>query len=353
MSPNAVAPSRTPGAHEQKSGAVPAVSVVLSTHNRAEQLPAALERLVAQRASVHYEVVVVDNNSTDATSEVVERIAREHPHVVRPAFEPQQGVSHGRNKGIALSRAAIVAFTDDDVLVSPDWLQRIVDALEAHPEVSCVGGRVLPIWTTPPPQWLTREHWSPLALVDYGDEPFYVDRERALCLVTANVAYRRAALDAIGWFSPDFPRAQDHELLLRLWRSGLRGLYQPDLVVTCEVPPSRLTWAYHRRWHATHGRIVARMDGDGEVANGRHAPRATLFGSPASVYRELAASVCRSVVRRLSGRAAEARHAEGRARDRAAFIAARARMWRLERRSMVGEIVRFMAAWQHRLRADR
>jgi glucosyl-dolichyl phosphate glucuronosyltransferase len=353
MSLNTVAPSCTTSAREHTAGAVPSISVVLSTRNRAEQLPAALERLLSQSTSVRYEVVVVDNDSTDATGRVIERAAREHPHLVRAGFEPRRGVSHGRNKGISLSRASIVAFTDDDVLVSPDWLQRVVDAMEAHPDVSCVGGRVLPIWTTPPPQWLTPQHWSPLALVDYGDQPFYVDRDRAVCLVTANVAYRRAALDAIGWFSPEFPRGQDHELLLRFWRAGLRGLYLPDLVVMCEVPESRLTWAYHRRWHATHGRFLARMDGDGEVVQPSHTPRTTLFGSPASVYRELASSVGRYVVQRLSGRKADARHAEGRARDRAAFIAARARMWRSERRSPVGEIVRFVAACQHRLRTNR
>jgi GT2 family glycosyltransferase len=346
-------PEEASSAHTR---AAPAVSVVVSTYNRADQLPAALHRLATQRTSLPYEVILVDNNSTDDTGAVIRNATRQYPRLVRGEFEPSQGVSHGRNAGIRLSRAPIVAFTDDDVIVEPDWLEGIARAMEEHPEVGCVGGRVLPIWRTPPPRWLTREHWSPLALVDYGDEPFYVDHRRPVCLVTANVAYRRSALDRIGWFSPEFPRCQDHELLLRLWRAGQRGLYLPSLVARCEVPERRLTWAYHRQWHATHGHFLAQMEDHERSARAHdHAEPVTLFGSPAAAYRELASSVGRYLVLRVTGRAAAARQAEGRARYRASFIAARARLWRREQRGAVREVVRFMAAWAHqqRLRVNR
>lgn len=330
----------------------PAVSVVVSTFNRVDLLSPAIDRLVAQQTSVPYEIILVDNNSRDATRSVLEDAVRRHPDRVRAAFEGRQGVSHGRNKGIELSRAPVVAFTDDDVLVPPDWVELIARAMQASPDVSCVGGRVLPIWTNAPPAWLTRAHWSPLALVDYGDESFHVDRDRPVCLVTANVAYRRTALDAIGWFSPEFPRCQDHELLLRLWGAGYRALYLPSLVVTCDVPADRLEWKYHQRWHWNHGRLVARLPDEGGPGRaGSRSPRATLFGSPPAIYRQLATNFGAHLVSRALRRTAAARAAEAGARHRAAFIAARARLWRRERRNALHEVVRFVSAWASRPRA--
>lgn len=313
----------------------PAISVVMSTFNRAGLLPAAVEHLVRQTSAPLYEIIVIDNNSTDETPAVLEELAARHPRLVRRGFERRQGVSYGRNRGIELSRAAIVAFTDDDVVVTPEWVASVTDAMAAHPEVECVGGRVLPVWKTAPPAWMTPAHWSPLALVDYGDEALYVDLARPLCLVTSNVAYRRAALDAIGWFSPAFPRCQDHELLLRLWHAGGRGLYLPSLVVKCEVPPARLTWAYHRRWYREHGRFCALMGA--ELAEGAPAVAAsnmrTLFGSPATMYRECLSNAARAGWLALRGRVSEAREAEALALDRAAFLGTRARMWRADRRA--------------------
>lgn len=328
----------------------PVVSVVVSTFNRASQLRGAIDRLVAQHTRVPYEVIVIDNNSTDETPRVLEELGLQHRALVRHRFESRQGVSYGRNSGIEVSRAPIVAFTDDDVQVTLDWVERITAAMKAHPHVDCVGGRVLPIWTKAPPSWVTKRHWSPLALVDYGDQPFYVDHTRPLCLLTANVAYRRAALDEIGWFSPDFPRCQDHELLLRLWDSGRRGLYLPSLVVTCEVPASRLRWSYHRRWHSEHGRFCAQMRDGIDAPHGGREQALTLFGAPASVYRALASSVRDYMAGLVLCRPGARRTAEAAIRHRLAFLAGRAHLWRKQDRGVLQEIVHFLSGWREKRR---
>src|SRR3990170_1802357 len=100
------------------------VSVVISTYNRASQLSAALDALCAQVGGVNYEVVVVDNNSTDATAQVAASRSRLHPHL-RYIFEPRQGLPFARNTGVQATRAEIVAFTDDDVEVGPEWVSTI------------------------------------------------------------------------------------------------------------------------------------------------------------------------------------------------------------------------------------
>jgi glycosyltransferase involved in cell wall biosynthesis len=273
--------------------------VVLSTFNRAERLQPALDALLAQNGSVEYEILVVDNNSTDATAAVVGAVAERANGRVRYVFEPRQGLSHARNRGIDLARAPIIAFSDDDVRVAPDWVDRIARAFDAHPDVDYIGGRVLPRWLQPPPRWLTTAHWSPLALQDHGSEPFVSSRDHAICLVGANLAFRRQVFDRIGGFAPELGRikdgigsTEDHDMQIRVWRAGMRGLYEPAVVVEADVTPDRMMKAYHRRWHRGHGRYCAAMRLR-ELVPADMGPMSeprdlvSLFGSPAFVYADL------------------------------------------------------------------
>src|ERR1051325_10127136 len=187
----------------------PLVSIIVPTRNRADDLRQALHALLEVRArTAQVELIVVDNGSTDNTWRLLPTITARaaRPQAVR---EPRAGISHARNAGSARARGSIVAFTDDDIRVAPDWVDAIVAAFDAHPDASVVGGRVLPTWTAPPPRWLLRESWGPLAIVDYGPDPIVVNNERPLCLIGANVAMRVSAFDRVGLFSPAFPRGQD------------------------------------------------------------------------------------------------------------------------------------------------
>jgi len=238
----------------------PSVSVVISTFNRCESLERTLESLARQRVPEHvsFEVIVVDNNSTDDTRGVVAKAAGRFEQL-RYAFEPCSGVSFGRNTGIREARGAIVAFTDDDNDVAPGWVATIQHTLEVHAEVYALGGPIFPQWPAPPPAWLDDRHWSPLAIVDYGPEAFLSNARRPICLLTANLAVRREVFEQVGPFSPDFPRGQDHEFLLRFWRAGRQVLYVPSLVAYARIQPIRLTRRYHRRWHWRHGAVSAMM----------------------------------------------------------------------------------------------
>jgi glycosyltransferase involved in cell wall biosynthesis len=275
------------------------VSVVVSTYNREALLPRALNALLAQRTSVRYEVIVVDNNSTDGTAATVQRYVSDHPQRLRYLFEPRQGLSYGRNAGIAAARGGIIAFTDDDVEVSPDWIQQLEAAFDAHPDAAYVGGRVLPRWTEQPPRWLTTAHWSPLAVQDYGDRPLRSGPQMPVCLVGANLAFRSWVFERLGLFTPSFGRirdgigsTEDHEMQLRLWEAGLQGVYVPQVMMLADIPPDRFTKAYHRRWHRGHGRHCARMRLRQLIPQdfapmGRPRDLVTLFGVPAFVYLEV------------------------------------------------------------------
>ena len=173
------------------------ISVVVPTHNRRQLLANTLESLIGQRApSVRYEVLVVDNNSSDDTRDVVETFMQRWT-AVRYLFEPRPGVSHARNTGIAAARAPIVAFIDDDVEADPTWVMTIKRAFDDHPDIDCVGGKIEGRWAEQPPAWLNQFHWGAIALQAEKGPHFDADHASA-CLLTANFACRRAALEEIG-----------------------------------------------------------------------------------------------------------------------------------------------------------
>ena len=274
------------------TGTAPHLSVVIPTYNRGSQLRPVLAALLAQEAGdVTYEVLVVDNNSRDDTRDVVAAaMAADSAGVIRYVFEPRQGVSYARNTGVARSRAPIVAFLDDDGVPEPHWVRDVKRASDAYPDADCIGGRVRPRWTTPRPSWLIEPHAGPVALQDRSS-PQWFDRTRAsACLITANLTVRRSVFERIGGFAPEYPRNQDREFEMRMWRSGMRGLYLPSMDVVVDVPADRMTKRYHRKWQATTGRYHAllrfrdTLDAGGRLHDQEITGRRFL-GTPMFLYR--------------------------------------------------------------------
>jgi glycosyltransferase involved in cell wall biosynthesis len=329
------------------------VSVIISTYNRCAVLPGALECVLAQKSDgVRYEVIVVDNNSTDETRQVVESfIERGYAHL-RYVFEGKQGVSYGRNTGIEIARAPILAFTDDDVCVSRNWVATIKRAFDEHPEIDYLGGKVLPHWQVEMPIWLPREHWAPLAILDYGDEPFYANASKRLCLVGANLSFRRKVFEQIGYFAPDLQRVKDSigsmedlEMQVRAWRADRQGLYLPHLVVTAEVPPNRLLKAYHRKWHTGHGHFYAIMRLE-ELERSNKRP---LFGVPAHLYRQLFLDCLAWLKHSFLGRRDDAFVHETRVRFFAGFFRKRRQDFLASHKGgTVGELVSFLRSLRSR-----
>jgi glycosyltransferase involved in cell wall biosynthesis len=260
---------------------MPLVSIVVPTRNRADDLRQALAALLGLRPkTADVEIIVVDNASTDNTWRLLEIVAEREPRL-QALHEPRPGVSYARNAGIARARGSIIAFTDDDNRVPENWVDAIVAAFADYPDASVVGGRVLPDWPMPPPAWLKRECWGPLAILDYGPEPIVVDRDRPLCLITANVAIRASVFNEVGLFSPAFPRGQDQEWIERLYAHGGFGVYLPTIEVLSPIACERLTKQYHRTWHYRRGRFLARM----RLPRLEATRRGRLFRVPAHIWR--------------------------------------------------------------------
>jgi glycosyltransferase involved in cell wall biosynthesis len=245
-------------------------AVIICTYDRAARLRQALQSLAEMRvlAKLAWEVIVVDNNSNDNTREVVEEFARKSRLCVRYVFEPKQGLSHARNAGVAHAKSEIIAFTDDDVLVSPEWLSEIVRTFE---ECDCiaVAGKIIPAWgDSAKPNWLliTGPYRLGAGLIlgfDLGNE-----RQSISYLLGANMAFRKSAFERFGIFRTDLGMCgsalilgEDSEFGNRLTRAGETIAYSPTACVFHPVKRERLTKPFILSWYYQAGRSSALVDG--------------------------------------------------------------------------------------------
>jgi glucosyl-dolichyl phosphate glucuronosyltransferase len=238
------------------------VTVILCTCNRCEDLRRALQSIAESRmsTSVAWETLVVDNNSTDATREIVEDFSRRYPGRFRYLFEPTPGKSHALNAGVANANGEILAFVDDDVTVEPTWLQNLTKDLRSG-EWAGTAGRILPAEAFVPPTWLSWKHCGGIlcAWFDLGDQPRELDPDHLP--YGANMAFRKDAFGKFGGFRLDLgprPRSEirneDIEFGRRLLKAGERLRYEPLAVVYHPVPQRRISKQFFLSWWFDFGR---------------------------------------------------------------------------------------------------
>ena len=245
------------------------VTVALCTRNRAEQLAATLASLEAARvpAGVSWEVVVVDNASTDATPEV---LARRWELPLKALHEPRDGKSRAANRATEAARGALLLWTDDDVRVDPGWIEAYLDAARRRPDAAWFGGPVRPWFETEPPRWLGAGlHQVALAyaILDLGPE------ERALRpgerANGPNWALRADAARAHPWNPELGPRANGRIPGGETWvqssmeRAGLGAAWIPAARVDHFIPQRVMTLDHVRYRYRLHGR--AQMRGGGRA----------------------------------------------------------------------------------------
>ena len=266
-------------------------SVIICTYNRVNSLQKTLKSLEATvlPAELPWELIVVDNNSSDATRAVVEGFARTSRFPVRYVFEGTQGLCHARNTGITVARGEVIAFTDDDVTVDPYWLWHLTRTFDQY---DCMGvaGRIVPVWTCKKPSWLEMDGpyrlMSAIVSFDLGEE---------LCEIKtppfgANMAFKKTAFEKYGLFRTDLDRSGssllsggDTEFGRRLLQGQERLIYAPQAVVYHPVEPQRTEKKYFQLWYFNYGRSSIRYPGIPANA-------ACYFGVPTYLFRNLFAS---------------------------------------------------------------
>jgi glycosyltransferase involved in cell wall biosynthesis len=289
------------------------MTFVLCCHNSARRLPETLRHLAAQRApkGSEWEVVLVDNGSTDGTAEVAQRIWGDGPAALRIVEEPRMGLSSARLAGIAAARYDALTLVDDDNWLAPDWLGVSLEALRAYPRAGAVGGSSIGVCETPTPAWFpaVATHYAVGRQADTSGD---VTESRGY-LWGAGLVLRRAAwceLLAAGFefFLDDrtgrrLRSGGDTEICNGLRLRGSRLIYESRLSFCHYLPAGRLRWRYSRRllrsfgdasvvlttYHLALRELAGRRVSADEFAwdaRMRHARR-ELFRSPRSLVRAL------------------------------------------------------------------
>jgi glycosyltransferase involved in cell wall biosynthesis len=275
----------------------PTISVILCTYNRKAMLARALESILTQNFSPErFEILVIDNNSTDETPEVVRHVAETSKPVVRYLFEGRQGKSYALNRGIQEARGPVLAFADDDERVAFDWLERIDQHFAHSDRPDLVGGQVIPEWTGKWPDWFHPKHRSVISAYSPSPERVFIDMNWPSLPSGGNLAARAEVFHRYGRFREDLSngslhRSEDTELIRRVLRGGGRVLYAPDVVVYHHVSPERLTRRYVRRWWMTEGRAYSRMQLGEEIGVSK------ILGVPRWMYRQALEDIGRMVGR--------------------------------------------------------
>ena len=247
------------------------VSVVICTYNRHASLSRALESIAQSRvpATIRWEVLVVDNNSSDLTKTVVKRYCERFPGRFFYAFEGEQGKSHALNTGIAQARGEVIAFTDDDVEVDSEWLLRIATPL-MEGDWAGAGGRILPQSGVELPRWVCADNrygLAPLAMFDSGTVPGELKEPP----FGANMAFRREMFARYGKFRTDLGpqpggeiKNEDIEFGGRILSAGQRLWYEPSAVVYHSIEDHRVNKSYFLGWWYGKGRSDIRQSYDSD-----------------------------------------------------------------------------------------
>ncbi|AUT00415.1 glycosyltransferase [Nostoc sp. CENA543] len=232
------------------------ISAIICTHNRDNYLGAAIDSLLGQDFPGEFEVIVVDNGSSDRTREVTEERAND-PRL-KYIFEPVLGLSVARNTGAKTAKSEIIAYLDDDAVASPSWLQVLYDAYQNNQQLAIAGGKVTLLWppNIEPPKWLSPGLAGNLGAYDLGDSVVYIDQP-GLTPRGLNYSIRRQFLTEIGGFDPQLGRVgknllsnEELQMTELALKKGWQVAYLPAALVAHNVAPERInrSWFLNRGW---------------------------------------------------------------------------------------------------------
>lgn len=229
-------------------------TIAIPTYNGADRLPLVLDRLRSQlhTEALTWEVLIVDNNSTDNTAQVVNDYqAQVFPVPIRYCLEPKQGAAFARQHAVEVASSELIGFLDDDVLPALDWVANAHAFGQAHPCAGAYGGQIQGAFEVTPPENFQRIQ-SFLAIRERGSEPNLYDPENLSLPPAAAIVIRQSA-----WRTsvPDQPtlggkangvmvQGDDYEPLLYMHKAGWEIWYGPDLHVHHQIPHWRLEKAY-------------------------------------------------------------------------------------------------------------
>ena len=231
------------------------ISVVIPCHNGVERLPATLAHIAAQRVprGVPWEVILVDNASTDGTPGAARAWPDPPPAPLRIVSEPRLGLSFAHFAGFAAARHEIVSFVEDDNWIAPDWLQVVSEIMAAHPDVGACGGQNEAHFSTPAPAWFEQyAHYYAVGVQgpeEGGDITWTRGYLWGAGMTVRARAWRQLVDGGFGFLLEDrvggrLTTGGDSELSFALRLAGWKLRYEPRLRLRHDLPARRLRWPY-------------------------------------------------------------------------------------------------------------
>jgi glycosyltransferase involved in cell wall biosynthesis len=219
---------------------------------------------------VRWELVVVDNGSSDGTREAALIFSDRLP--IRVVREETPGLSHARNRGAAEARGRYICWTDDDVILDRNWLVAYAAAFERHPEAAVFGGRITPVLQSPSPSWFLRfaDRWPLTTLManrNFGAKSVPLDITTGIIPWGANYAVRSAEQRQVRYdpslgVAPHQRRlGEEAEAIYQILKPGAYGWWVPDAVVQHVIPCHRQTLRYVFDYFAAYGETIAHLEG--------------------------------------------------------------------------------------------
>lgn len=223
------------------------ISFIICTYNRERYIYECLSRLAKNTVQTGWEIVLVNNNSTDRTAEECQRFAQDYPKADYHYFvETQQGLSFARNRGIQEAKGEWLVFLDDDAMVEPDYIASLQKHLSAHPEAGAFGGQIIPLFEDGEPEWYSKWTMIYVSAMDRGKtvHPFPANKYP----IGANMGVKREVIDRVGIFNTVLGRTgnnllsgEEKDLFNRIHAAGYPILYFPDIQVHHCIPAHRTT----------------------------------------------------------------------------------------------------------------
>lgn len=230
------------------------ISLVIATYNGAKKITRTLQSLTEQTLDkALWSVVVVNNNSSDNTAEVVEEFIVAHPELnIKLVNEPQQGLSFARNRGIDESEGEYIAIIDDDEIACPDLLAEYFEFLDRHPYAVAAGGKITPLYPNERPSWLSDITERPIAgTLDLGSEITLFPEGKYFG--GGNMCLRRKAIERYGKFDTNLGRrgskllgGEEKELYMRYYNAGEDICYLPKAEIFHIIDEGRLSLDYFK-----------------------------------------------------------------------------------------------------------
>ncbi|WP_088241982.1 hormogonium polysaccharide biosynthesis glycosyltransferase HpsE [Calothrix rhizosoleniae] len=231
------------------------LTVAIPTYNGAKRLPQLLEKLQNQQGteSFNWEIIVVDNNSHDATASIIKKYQStwQCHYKLKYVFEPKQGLAYARERAIMESQGKLIAFLDDDNYPNNMWVLAAYKFARNHPHVGAYGSQIHPQWETKPPEEFARI--TPfLAITERGNIPLLYEADQKLLPPGAGLVINKQAwLECVpnqmilaGRISGNMLAGEDIEMLSYIQRGGWEIWYNPEMEIYHQIPAWRLTREY-------------------------------------------------------------------------------------------------------------